>query len=340
MSFLQDILQNRKKTMILIVVAAIVLALLIPSLAGNQFILNLTVMIFIYALLASSWNIIGGYAGQLSTGHAAYFGIGAYTVVLLNVRLGISPWIGLPVAMLLAATLAVLVGWPCFRLKGSFFTLSTIAVLGVLRVLAVNLTGLTFGSVGVSVPMTFGFANMLFSSKWAYLLITGIALGCVLFFKHWMQNSKLGYYLVAIREDQDAASSLGVNASRIKLISFAVSAAFTAVGGAIYAQFILYIDPVSVFSSNISLQMVIMSVIGGLGTLWGPLLGAALMVPMDQLIRAYFGGRMQGMSLLIYSLILILVIRLMPRGIAPTVKDWVNKPNRSKKKEVGGASNE
>jgi branched-chain amino acid transport system permease protein len=339
MKLLQGILKNRAKTITAIVLLAIILAIVIPSVSGNQFMANLLVMIFLYAILASAWNIVGGYAGQLSLGHAAFFGIGAYTVVLLNIKQGVSPWIGIVIAVILAVIGSLIIGFPCFRLKGPFFCLATIAVGEVLRVLAINLTGLTYGSVGVSVPMNFGFANMLFEGKWAYLIIAAVALALVLYITHWMENSKLGFYLVAIREDQDAASSLGVNASRAKLISLAISAAFTAVGGAIYAQFILYIDPASVFSSNISLQMVVMSVIGGLGTLWGPTLGALLMVPLDQLIRAYFAGAVHGLNLLIYSIVLILVILLIPRGIVPTLTDWIkrNEKGQAKSNESEGA---
>jgi branched-chain amino acid transport system permease protein len=335
MAHLKSLFDNRAKLIIAIVLLAIVLALAIPSIKGNQFVMNMIVMIFIYATLASAWNIIGGYAGQLSLGHASFFGIGAYSVVLLNINYGISPWLGMIVGIVLAIIAAIIIGWPCFRLRGPFFCLATIAVGEVLRVLAINLTDLTFGAVGVSVPMTkYGFSNMLFSGKWVYMIITAIILALVLYVTYKLERSRLGYYLVAIREDQDAAASLGVNERSSKIISFAISAIFTAVSGSIYAQFILYIDPASVFASNISLQMVVMSVIGGLGTLWGPMLGALLMVPMNELIRAYFGGTMHGLNLLIYSVLLIIVILIIPRGIYPTLVDWVKKYEKTKKDSV------
>lgn len=335
MEQLRNIFSNRAKLIIAIVILAIVLVLAIPSALGNQFVLNMVVMIFIYATFASAWNIIGGYAGQLSLGHASFFGIGAYSVVLLNINFGISPWLGMVVGIVLAVIAAIIIGWPCFRLKGPFFCLATIAVGEVLRVLAINLTGLTYGAVGVSVPMTeYSFSNMLFSGKWVYMIIAAIVLALVLYVTYRLERSRLGYYLVAIREDQDAAASLGVNERSSKITSFAISAVFTAISGSIYAQFILYIDPASVFASNISLQMVVMSVIGGLGTMWGPMLGALLMVPMNELIRAYFGGAVHGLNLLIYSVLLIIVILIIPRGIYPTLVDWVKKHEKTKQDKV------
>lgn len=336
MQALHRIIQNRAKAITALAFLAIGLALAIPSANGNLFVMNMVVMIFIYAILTSAWNIIGGYAGQLSLGHASFFGIGAYTVVLLNIKQGISPWLGLIVAIIIAVAGSSIVGWPCFKLKGPFFALSTVAVGEVMRVMAINLTDLTYGSVGISVDLRFGFANMLFREKWAYLILAFSILAVLLLIIRWIESSKLGYYLVAIREDQDAAASLGVNATKAKLISFAISAAFTAIGGALYAQYILYIDPASVLSANLSLQMVIMAVVGGLGTMWGPLLGAVLMVPLDQFIRAYLGGAVHGLNLVIYSLVLIAVILIIPRGIWPTLSDWIKKNEKSEEQGQKG----
>jgi branched-chain amino acid transport system permease protein len=323
--YLKVFFNNRAKVIVASVLMLAILALGIPSVMGNQFILNMVIMILIFAALSSSWNIIGGMAGQLSLGHSSFFGIGAYTVVLMNIKLGVSPWIGLLCGMVLAVIASLIIGFPCFRLRGPFFTLSTVAVGEVMRYLAINLTGLTYGSVGVSVVMEFSFANMLFREKWVYFVIVMVFLGMVLFTVDRVKKSRLGYYLVAIREDQEAAASLGINATKAKIISFAISVAFTSLGGSIYAQYLLYIDPASVFSSDISRQMVVMAVVGGLGTKWGPMLGALLLVPLDQLIRAFFGGRVQGLNLIIYAAVLILVILTIPQGILPTIEKWVKK---------------
>lgn len=325
MSYIRSILDNKAKSFIAIIAIIAFLALIIPAAQGNAFIQNLLIMMILFAGIASAWNIIGGYAGQLSLGHAGFFGIGAYTVVLLSVKLSVSPWLGLIVAIIIAVIAAVIIGWPCFRLQGPFFALATIAVGEVLRILAVNFPNLTYGTVGISVKMQFGLGFMLFREKWAYAIMVLTFLALVLYTVKKIENSRLGYYLVAIRENQDAARSLGVSASKAKLSAYIISAVFTAIGGVIYAQYILYIDPDSVFASTLSLQMVLMAVIGGLGTLWGPVLGAVLLVPLDQFIRAYMAGAVHGLHLVIYAIILAAVVLLIPRGIGPTLSDWVKK---------------
>jgi branched-chain amino acid transport system permease protein len=325
MNYIRSILDNKAKLFLAILAIIVFLALIIPAAQGNAFIQNIFILMLIFAGIASAWNIIGGYAGQLSLGHAGFFGIGAYTVVLLSVKLSVSPWIGLIVAIIFAIIAAIIIGWPCFRLQGPFFALATIAVGEVLRIMAVNFPNLTYGTVGISVKMQFGLAYMLFREKWAYAIMGIIFLGIVLYTVKTIENSRLGYYLVAIRENQDAARSLGVSASRAKLTAYILSAVFTAIGGVLYAQYIIYIDPESVFSSTLSLQMVLMSVVGGLGTLWGPVLGAVLLVPLDQFIRAYLAGTVHGLHLVIYAIILAVVVLLIPRGLGPTISDWVKK---------------
>lgn len=333
MAFVNSILKNKAKLFLAALVIIGVLALIIPAAGGNAFIQNLLIMMLLFGGLASAWNIIGGYAGQLSLGHAGFFGIGAYTAVLLSVKLGVTPWIGLIAGIVLAVIAALIIGWPCFRLQGPFFALATIAVGEVLRILAVNFSDLTYGTNGISVKMEFSFAAMLFREKWIYGAMVLIFLAIVLYTVKRIEKSKIGYYLVAIREDQDAARSLGVSAIRVKLIAYMLSAAFTAIGGVIYAQYILYIDPESVFAFNLSLQMVLITIVGGMGTLWGPVLGASLLVPLDQFIRAYMAGTAHGLHLVIYAAILIVVILLIPRGIGPTLSDWVKKYDAKKDKE-------
>jgi ABC-type branched-chain amino acid transport system, permease component len=329
MAYLKEILQNKAKAVSALAIIAVILLFGVPSLLGNQFIQGIVILVLLFGAMTSAWNIIGGYTGQLSLGHASFVGIGAYTAVLLNVKCDVSPWLGMLIAALLAAVAAIIIGWPCFRLKGPFFTLATIAIGEVLRVLAINLPNITFGSVGVSVKMTkFGLASMVFRQPWAYGIMSLILLLIVIFVTRKIENSKMGYYLVAIREDQDAAASLGVNATRIKLGAFAISAAFTAVAGVIYAQYLLYIDPATVLASSLSTQLVLMAIMGGVGTLWGPLLGATLLVPLDQFIRSSLGGTIHGLHLVIYALILIVVILVIPRGIGPTIADWVKKYDR------------
>jgi branched-chain amino acid transport system permease protein len=340
-SYLQDLLTNKAKMTVTIVVIAACLLLVVPALMGNQFAQGIIILILLFGTMTSAWNIIGGYGGQLSLGHASFVGLGAYTAVLLAVKFGVSPWIGMLAAAMIAVAAAVIIGWPCFRLRGPFFALATVAVGEVLRILAINLPGITFGSVGVSVNMSeFGITHMVFREPWAYGVLALILLVTMLGVTRIIERSQLGFYLVAIRENQDAAASLGVNAARIKLLAFMISAAFTAVAGVIYAQYLLYIDPQTVFASTLSVQMVLMAIMGGVGTRFGPLLGAALLVPLDQYIRAYFGASVHGLHLVIYALILILVILLIPRGIGPTVKDWISKYERKAESGVTKQSDE
>ena len=226
---------------------------------------------FFFAAVAGAWNIVGGYGGQFSFGHTAFFGIGAYTSTLLLINLQINPWLGMLLGAVLSVIFAMLIGYPCFRLRSHFFALATLAVGEVLRIIASYWRGLTNGYVGCLIPMEpAGLKNFMFASKTYYVYIALIFMLFVVFITYMIQQSKLGYYLRAIKEDQNAAESLGINSARVKMYSLIISAALTSFGGTFYAQYICLVDPDIAFSIHFSIQLALISIIGGMGTILGP----------------------------------------------------------------------
>lgn len=288
---------------------------LLPMFITNMYYQHIFILIFLYAAVSGGWNIIGGYAGQLSLGHAAFFGIGAYTSALLYVNSGITPWLGMLAGGLLAATIAVILGYACFRLRGDYFALATIAFAEVTRIIAVWARDLTGGSMGVLIPYTPDWSVMIFEGKLAYYYIGLILLALVILVSTLIERSKFGFYLQAIREDEDAAEVLGISAYKYKLIAVAISAFITGVCGVYYAQYMLFVEPEGVLSLHLSIQMALIAVIGGIGTVWGPVVGAFLIIPLSELLRGWLGGAMTGLNFFIYGIILILVVTFMPNGL-------------------------
>ncbi|QHE83419.1 branched-chain amino acid ABC transporter permease [Hydrogenophaga sp. BPS33] len=293
-------------------VAALALA---PLIGGSQYLLSIAVITLLYAYLALSWNVLGGIAGQLSLGHAAYFGIGAYTSTWLFVNLGVSPWIGMWGGALLAIGAAVIVGMSCLHLRGAYFALATIATSMVLKTLVENADQLLGGPRGMEVTLLrdapWQFQH---TRKEFYYVIALVFTGVALFVNHRILRSRFGYYLAAVRNDQEAALALGVPTTRYKLMAAMISAGMTALGGTFYAQFVLYISPDKVFGANLSVVIAVVCIIGGRGTLWGPVLGALLLLPGEELARAMTGG-MVGMDMMLYGLLLMLVIHYEPQGL-------------------------
>ena len=292
---------------------------------GNPFYTDIVVTLFYYAALSLAWNLVGGYAGQFSLGHSAFFGVGAYTSTLLFLNLGLSPWIGMLAGGLLAALLALLVFTPCFRLKGFYFCLASIALAEVLRILAVYFRGLTKGGVGLLLPVKPAWQNFLFDSKYPYLVFALILMVVMIAITEWLGRSKLGYYLQAIREDESAARAVGVNVVRCKTVIMMISAFFTAISGTFYAQYMMFIDPEIVFSMHFSIQVALFAIIGGVGTLAGPMLGAFLLVPLDAVMKGWLGTLYAGLGFVVYGIILIVVVMLMPNGIVRALEGFFRK---------------
>ncbi|WDM60013.1 branched-chain amino acid ABC transporter ATP-binding protein/permease [Pseudomonas sp. NEEL19] len=309
--------------------AALSLLLVIPFAAGSSFVFHLFILICSYAALASAWNIVGGFAGQLSLGHAVFYGAGAYVSTLLMLHLNLSPWIGMFVGAAVSVVLAVAISWPCFRLRGPFFALATIAVLEVIRLLVINQHDLTGGAAGLAVPLKLGAEWMLFRARWPYLLIAFGFLAITLLVSWKIKHSRLGYYLIAVREREDAAQAVGVNAVKVKLIAVILSAALTSLIGSFHAMYLTFIEPGAMFSLELSIQIAMFALIGGLGTLSGPLIGTVIVLPLAELARGWLGDAGSGVHGLVYGLVLVAFVLTIPQGLVgrfgERISRWVDK---------------
>jgi branched-chain amino acid transport system permease protein len=277
---------------------------------------DVIVLTFLFAGLALAWNIAGGYAGLISFGHAAFFGIGAYTSSILFVHGGVTPWLGLWIGALVSAAAGAVLAVICARLKGPFFILSTLAAAEVVRIGALNWASLTGGPEGLSILPVASLANMVFSSKTVYAaLMLGYLIICYAVTKA-LEASRYGYYLFAVRDDEDAAKAAGVNPLLVRTSAMALSASLTGIGGSLFAQYFLYLDPTFVISPELSFQFALLPAVGGLGTAIGPVLGSFLITPLSELLRGYLGNAAAGLHLVIYSAGLIVVMLYFPSGIA------------------------
>ncbi len=301
--------------MVYLPIILLILLGLATILIKNSFYLNILVMILFYAAASSAWNLVGGYAGQLSLGHAAFFGIGAYTSTLLYINFGISPWIGLLAGGILAVVFAILISYPCFELRGPFFCLATIAFAEVMRILSLYFQEITKGGVGLVIPFKPALANFLFRDKAVYAIIAYVLLLIMILISILIERSRFGYYLGALQDDEEAAEATGINTSRYKLFVMIISAFFTAVAGTFFAQYTAFIDPDIAFSINFSVQFAMLSIIGGMGTIIGPILGSFILTPLDALLRGWLGGLFAGLGFLVYGTILIVVVIYLPDGI-------------------------
>ncbi len=278
---------------------------------------HVMIMIFLYAMLAQAWNLLAGYCGQISLGHAVFFGAGAYTSSVLVRQLGLTPWLGMLAGALVAVALSQVIGYPVFRLRGHYFAIATIAVGEIVQTLVINWDWVG-GARGLFVPIKRpdSFLNFQFhESKQTYYYIALGFLLLALWITRRTERSRTGYYFRAIREDQDAAASLGIPVARYKQRAMALSAGLTALGGTFYAQYILFIDPESVLPLSLSILICLVAVLGGVGTLWGPLIGAAILVPLSEGTRIYLGGTGKAIDLLVFGALIVAVSVIQPGGI-------------------------
>ena len=292
----------------------------IPLVLRSPTYLHIICLLFFYAYLTTSWNLVGGFAGVLPLGHSAFVGIGAYTSTVLSLQYGISPWFGMIVGGFLAGIVGILIGLPTFKMRGAYFALATIAFGEGIRVMFENIETLgplnIRGPRGLEIPPTHtGFINFMFNTKEPYYYIILVMLISVIVFTYFISRSKLGYFLIAGGEEPEAAMSLGVNVARAKLIAMAMSAFLTALAGTFYAQFTLYIYPKSVMSLDLSFEIAFIALIGGRGSIAGPILGALLLRPVSDFSRIYFGSSLPGLHLIIFGTVLILVMIFQPRGL-------------------------
>lgn len=294
----------------------IVAALLVCSLlAKSKYAQEIYVQLFLWAGLGCCWNLNCGYCKRNSIGHAVFFGIGAYATALLYTRMSISPWVGMLVGAAICAAVSLFIGRLTLKLRGTFFTLTTIAFAEVVRILSVSLKGLTGGSQGIVINFHPGLLNMTWSSKQPYLILCFVYMAAMLYACTRLERSKFGYQLIAIGEDTEAAEVLGVDSSAVMTKSFVESAVTTAIGGAIYTMYYLYIEPDAVFGMNeVSLEFVLICLIGGMGLAFGPLLGAVILIPLSNILRAQFSA-ISGLHGFLYGLIMLLVVLARPDGL-------------------------
>jgi branched-chain amino acid transport system permease protein len=315
--------------------------LILPLFVESTYVLHMMILTFINVILGSSWNVLGGYTGQYSVGHAAYFGIGAYMTMALLQFKQIAPWKGIWLGAAAALFAALIVGYICFRLRGPYFVLASIAVAEIFRVSALNLKNITNGAEGILVteipPLTVGKTLITDWASKVPFYYAGLLFALLIILVSWLvQRSKLGYYFQAIREDQDAAHSLGINPTIYKNTALGISAIFTALAGSLYAVYVGFIDPSTVLALDLSVQIVMIGIIGGIGTILGPVIGAALLVPLSEALRSnaitdalikshlvdaqsrlgtFLKENLAHAHVLIYGVLVVTVILFMPQGV-------------------------
>jgi len=296
--------------------AFLALAIALPSMVGNASELNYAILVLMIAQAGVAWNILGGYAGQVSLGHAAFYGIGAYTSTQLLLQYNLSPWLGMVAGGLVATLFALAIGWPCFRLKGHYFAMATIAVAEILQIVVTNWDWLG-GAVGLSLPVAeAGWRGFVFNKSNVpyYYIMLGLLL-LTLGVNLLIERSFLGYYFRAIKDEPDAARSVGIDLTRYKLIAIACSSFLTAIGGTFYAQKELFIDPGSTMATSLSIKIALVAILGGVGSLGGPVVGAVILTAIEESTRAMFGGTGRGTDLIIYALLIIGVAVYYPGGV-------------------------
>jgi len=293
----------------------LVLFLMLPWFTSN-YILGVVIRIFMFAALALAWNIIGGFGGQLAFGNASFFGIGAYAAAIGFSTYSISPWIGMLIGGVLAVILSLIIGYPSFRLRGIYFSLCTFAFSLILEVLARHYISFTGGDMGISVPLLGNApAQFQFESGVPFYYIGLLMVILYVAVCRWIQVSKFGYYLSALRNDQEAAEALGIPSPRIKMYAFMINAFLTALVGTFYVQYTLFIDPQTAFGMNMSVQILLVAIAGGVGHLWGPVVGAFTLVTLGEITNYYLGASIPGIDLIVYAIFLIIIVKALPNGM-------------------------
>ncbi len=319
-----------KTKKIVLVVLVVGLALVIPMFVTKPYYLHVITMCLLWAYLASSWNLFCGFAGQLSLGHGVFAATGAYVAVMLFNDYNLSPWIGMFVGAGAAVLLSILIGYPTFKLRGAYYALATVAIGSGAVVLIENTQTLgpfnMGGAEGLIIKLMGNApAYFQFMTKQPYYYIALIMLIIIVIFAFWLKNSRLGYYLSALKEDPEAAAALGINVRNAKLVAAAYSAFFTAIGGVFYAMLIRYLEPHAIAGPLMSNEMVFLAVVGGTGTVLGPVLGGITLHAISEVIQFYFGHLAQGLHLFIYGLIVVFMIMFKPQGIIEILQKYYNR---------------
>ena len=310
-----------RRRQLLTAVAVFAIIAFVPRLVTDVYMMNVLILTLLFAALSQSWNLLGGYCGQVSLGHALYFGIGAYATSILYVKFGITPWGGLLAGGIIAALIALALGYPCFRLKGHYFSIATI-VIAEIGLLLFHNWDYAGAALGIQWPFTpDSWWTLQFARDKAPYFYFALALFAVTWLVTFaIVESKWGYWWRAVKDNAEAAESLGVTIFHSKMAAAAISAFFTAVGGGFYAAFVSYIDPDSVMHFRFSLLMALPAVLGGVGSLWGPAIGALILIPLAELTRSYLGGSGSGLDLVIYGGLVMIVSLTRPEGILSIIK--------------------
>ncbi len=300
--------------------AVLVVLAVLPLFLADVFYQRVAALVLLGAISASAWNLVGGYAGQVSVGHAMFFGAGAYASLLVYTLFGWPPVAGVPLGVAASMVLATAIGMPTFRLQGHYFSMATIAAAELVRILVSNfpLLGAAVGLMGPAVPRSP--ADLQFNDPRIYYWIFLGVLTALLLLTALMERSRMGYYLRAINGSERAARSLGVPVRRFKLFALLLSAGFTSVAGSLYALMVGFADPDSVLGVLVSVRMVIMAALGGAGTLFGPLVGAAILIPLEESTNAAFGGSGTGITYVVYGAVVMLIARFLPGGLADLLR--------------------
>ena len=335
---MKKVIGNNKKWF-LGLIACLIVAILFPQIVRVRFVWNLLSLIMVWAVVGMGWNVIGGYCGQVSNGHSLFYGIGAYTVAITCQYWKISPWISIWLGAVISMVVAFIFGKPLLRLKGHVFAISTMALAKCARIIFVNwkwvggATGVYIYTKGVNEYLYMQFKNPL-----NYYYVFLIFVVAILVMIKILDKSKFFYYLRTIKGNEMAAESVGIDVAKYKNRAYIMSAAIVSIGGSLYAQFLLYIDPATIMTLNISMMIVLTAVMGGVGTVEGPILGAIVLTTISEYSRVYL-GQYGGLDLILYGVLVILIVLFIPGGILSIFNKWFEKREAAKTKgEVAGGN--
>ena len=335
---MKKVIGNNKKWF-LGLIACLIVAILFPQIVRVRFVWNLLSLIMVWAVVGMGWNVIGGYCGQVSNGHSLFYGIGAYTVAITCQYWKISPWISIWLGAVISMVVAFIFGKPLLRLTGHVFAISTMALAECARIIFVNwkwvggATGVYIYTKGVNEYLYMQFKNPL-----NYYYVFLIFVVAILVMIKILDKSKFFYYLRTIKGNEMAAESVGIDVAKYKNRAYIMSAAIVSIGGSLYAQFLLYIDPATIMTLNISMMIVLTAVMGGVGTVEGPILGAIVLTTISEYSRVYL-GQYGGLDLILYGVLVILIVLFIPGGILSIFNKWFEKREAAKtKSEVAGGN--
>ena len=317
---------------------------ILPVFISSSYIINLLVLALLYGMLASAWNFVSGYAGQFGLGNGLYFALGAYICAGFYYNHSISPWLGMFLSALVVSVIALLIGFVTFPLSGSYYALSTIALLNILKIIFTEnqtIFGEYYGGVaGLRINYVGGFWNMQFIDKRIYYYIVLVMLVITIFISYKISTSKPGFYFKAINTNQMVASSLGVNVLKYKQLAQFLTAFIMSVGGGFYAMYMSYVEPISMFSNDNVMNIMLMAVVGGRATIFGPVIASLILMPLYEILRLTLGNVLPGLPTALFGISLVVVMQFMPEGIVPRfqtiMKKWAHKKEVENKKAEGG----